>query len=190
MHHEFDCPECSHETTYRSRVGGALGVFFHFYREHDELMTDVGNPLSIETPPEFDYEPVESIRELLAELFDEETKYDDILFEVETTTSTYSVEAVNFTDRADPLTGFNISEIDSKYDTERILADVDLDIVDTDHVMFVVFECDATGTDEMAAAFDTVLDGLGDDAEPVRAKRRHIENGSRLFTWLAEKLPS
>ena len=188
MSHEFDCPECSHETTYRTRVGGVLGVFFHFYRTHGELMTDSANPRLSKSAPKFGYEPVEAPRDFIAELFDEETQYDNILFEVETDTTTYSVEAMNFRERyTPPLTGFNVAEIDDQHDAERILADVDLDVVDTDLFRYAVFECDATGTDEMTAAFETVLDGLGDSAQTVRAKRRQIENLGPALGWIRDK---
>ena len=51
--YSFECPECEYKTAYRTKLGGAFCVFWHFYKIHPDESFDYGNPLSDSKPPEF-----------------------------------------------------------------------------------------------------------------------------------------
>lgn len=61
--HPFDCPRCAYSTTYRTKLGGFIGVTIHFGVWHGWYSFRVGFPLIDEEPPQFDENGGESCGE-------------------------------------------------------------------------------------------------------------------------------
>lgn len=52
MGHEFDCPRCDRHTEFRTKLGGAIGVFAHFFVRHGSYSFRVGFPFTDAEAPE------------------------------------------------------------------------------------------------------------------------------------------